>query len=61
MSRFHSGLELERLDTAAFAARLETLGLSVEQFPGIVDMLPLKLFTATPELALTDPNPYDPE
>ncbi|UCD79281.1 MAG: HDOD domain-containing protein [Desulfobacterales bacterium] len=52
MSRFHTGLELERLDTATLAARLEVLGLSLERFPDIVDLIPLRVFESSPELAL---------
>ncbi len=52
MSRFHAGLELERLDTAALAARLAVLGLSLERFPDIVDLIPLRVFESSPELAL---------
>lgn len=52
MSRFHTGLELERLDTAALAARLAVLGLSLERFPHIVELVPLRVFESSPELAL---------
>ena len=52
MSRFHVGLELERLDTAALSARLEFLGLSPERFPDIVDLIPFRVFESSPELAL---------
>jgi putative nucleotidyltransferase with HDIG domain len=52
MSRFHSGLELERLNTAALATRLETMGLSITKFPALVDHIPLKVLESTPEFAL---------
>ena len=52
MARFHAGLELERLDTAALSSRLAVLGLSLESFPDIVDLIPLRVFEASPELAL---------
>jgi len=52
MARFHAGLELERLDTAALSSRLAVLGLSLERFPDIVDLIPLRVFEASPELAL---------
>ncbi len=52
MSRFHAGLELDRLDTAALSARLAVLGLSIERFPDIVDLIPLRVFESSPELAL---------
>ena len=44
MSRFHSGLELERLETAAFYSILETVGLSIDQFPDMVDLIPAGVF-----------------
>lgn len=52
MSRFHTGLELERLDTADLGARLAVLGLSLERFPDIVELIPLRVFESSPELAL---------
>ncbi|MBW2438752.1 MAG: HDOD domain-containing protein [Deltaproteobacteria bacterium] len=52
MSRFHSGLELERLNTAALATRLEIIGLSITKFPALVDHIPLKVLESTPEFAL---------
>ena len=52
MSRFHTGLELDRLDTEALSARLAVLGLSMERFPDIVDLIPLRVFESSPELAL---------
>jgi putative nucleotidyltransferase with HDIG domain len=52
MSRFHSGLELERLDTETLSARLAAVGFTLEQFPHIVDLIPVKVFESSPELAL---------
>jgi putative nucleotidyltransferase with HDIG domain len=52
MSRFHTGLELERLNTEALAARLETIGLSISGFPAIVDLIPLEVLESSPEFAL---------
>ena len=52
MSRFNTGLELERLDTGLLSARLATIGLSVERFPDIVDLIPVGVFESSPELAL---------
>ncbi|UCG06845.1 MAG: HDOD domain-containing protein [Desulfobacterales bacterium] len=52
MSRFHAGLEVERLNTDALSTRLETLGLSMKKFPDIVDMIPLKVLESSPEMAL---------
>jgi putative nucleotidyltransferase with HDIG domain len=53
MSRFHTGLEIERLNTDALATRLEILGLSIRKFPEIVEMIPLKVLETSPEMALT--------
>jgi len=52
MSRFHTGLELERLNTAALADKLETIGLSISRFPALVDLIPLKVMESSPEFAL---------
>jgi len=52
MSRFHTGLELERLSTATLSSRLRTIGFSIEKFPDIVDLIPAGVFKSEPELAL---------
>jgi putative nucleotidyltransferase with HDIG domain len=52
MSRFHTGLELERMNTDALAARLETVGLSIHTFPDFIDCIPIKVLETAPELAL---------
>lgn len=52
MSRFHSGLELERLNTDSLATRLETIGLSISKLPALVDHIPLKVLESSPEFAL---------
>ena len=52
MSRFHAGLELERLDTNTLAARLETIGLSISKFSELVDHIPMKVLETSPEAAL---------
>ena len=52
MSRFNAGLELERLDTKSLSSRLTAIGLSVEQFPEVVDLIPAGVFESSPELAL---------
>ncbi|MBW2408627.1 MAG: HDOD domain-containing protein, partial [Deltaproteobacteria bacterium] len=54
MSRFHTGLEIERLNTHALTSRLETLGLSKQAFTEIVDIIPLKVLAASPEIALLE-------
>jgi putative nucleotidyltransferase with HDIG domain len=52
MSRFNTGLELERLGTETLPARLEAIGLSMERFPDVVDLIPVAVFESSPELAL---------
>ena len=52
MSRFHSGLELERLNTEALASRMETIGLSINKFADIVDLIPVGVFESSPEMAM---------
>jgi putative nucleotidyltransferase with HDIG domain len=52
MSRFHTGLELERLNTGALASRLETIGFSLAAFPELIDHIPLRVLEPSPELAL---------
>ena len=54
MSRFHTGLEIERLNTDALKSRLETLGLSAHSFAEIVDIIPIKVLASSPETALLD-------
>jgi putative nucleotidyltransferase with HDIG domain len=49
MSRFHSGLELERLNTESLASRIETIGLSIDKFADIVDLIPIGVFESSPE------------
>ncbi len=44
MSRFHTGLELERSDTGNLDKRLETIGLSAKDFISIVDRIPAEIF-----------------
>jgi putative nucleotidyltransferase with HDIG domain len=53
MSRFHAGLELERLNTDTLETRLEAIGLSISAFPALVDHIPLKALESSPEFALT--------
>jgi len=52
MSRFNTGLELERLGTETLSARLEAIGLSADRFADIVDLIPVGVFESSPELAL---------
>jgi putative nucleotidyltransferase with HDIG domain len=52
MSRFHTGLELERLNTDALASRLENVGLSISGFAELVDLIPLSVLEFSPDLSL---------
>lgn len=52
MARFNTGLELERLGTETLSARLKAIGLSVDRFPDIVDLIPVGVFESSPELTL---------
>jgi putative nucleotidyltransferase with HDIG domain len=52
MCRFHSGLELERLNTEALASRMETIGLSIDKFADMVDLIPVGVFESSPEMAI---------
>jgi len=42
MSRFHVGLEVERLSTGGLTERLEVLGLSIKSLADIVDLIPIE-------------------
>jgi putative nucleotidyltransferase with HDIG domain len=52
MSRFHPGLEVDRLDTRAIGSRLAAIGFSISDFPEIVDMIPVKVLDSSPDSAL---------
>ena len=52
MSRFHTGLELERLSTETLSTKLRTIGFSTEKFPDIVDSIPTGVFRPEPEPTL---------
>ncbi len=52
MSRFHTGLELERLDTESLATRLDAIGLSISEFPRLIDHIPIRVLESSPEIAL---------
>ena len=52
MSRFHSGLELERLETDNLKGRLERLGLTLSGFSDLVDRIPIGVFGAAPDAAI---------
>jgi len=52
MCRFHSGLELERLNTEALGSRMETIGLSTAKFADMVDLIPVGVFESSPEMSV---------
>lgn len=49
MSRFHSGLELERIGAARLVERLASLELSPDQFQALVDLIPSQVFEPAEE------------
>jgi putative nucleotidyltransferase with HDIG domain len=52
MSRFHSGLEIERVDTRNLGSRMELLGLAPAGLADLVGLMPIDVFGASPELAI---------
>jgi putative nucleotidyltransferase with HDIG domain len=52
MSRFHSGLGIERLDTDNLASRMNLLGLSPADLADLVGRIPTEVFGASPDLAM---------
>jgi len=44
MSRFHTGLEIERINTEALSSRLEAINLPAARFQEIVDLIPSSVF-----------------
>jgi HD-like signal output (HDOD) protein/chemotaxis receptor (MCP) glutamine deamidase CheD len=52
MSRFHTGLEIERLDTDKLSARMKLLGLSPTALSDLVGLMPIEVFGPSPELAI---------
>lgn len=58
MSRFLVGQELERLDTDALGSRLSRIGVSTEQLPLLIDLLP-QAFRDSPWLAVNQQRHTD--
>jgi putative nucleotidyltransferase with HDIG domain len=54
MSRFHSGLELERIGAVRLAERLESLDLPTSKFQTLVDLIPQAVFAPAEEKPPTD-------
>ena len=44
MSRFNTGLELEKMETDKLEPVLDTLGISVSELPQLIDSIPINLF-----------------
>jgi len=44
MSRFHTGLEIERINTETLSSRLAAINLPAERFQEIVDLIPSSVF-----------------
>ena len=53
MSRFHTGLELERMGTNHLSDHLSQLDLTTEQFDALVDLIPRKVFQSAEETSQT--------
>ncbi|MCG6533740.1 MAG: HDOD domain-containing protein [Syntrophales bacterium LBB04] len=51
MSRFHSGLEIESLDTTNLESRMNLLGLPVASFSDLLDRIPINVFNTSLLLA----------
>ncbi len=50
MSRFNTGLELERLNTDDLSKRLAMLGLEIAAFPQLIDLIPRQVFEIHPDV-----------
>lgn len=55
MSRFHTGLELERMGTGGLTDHLARIDLAAEQFSHLVDLIPGKVFE--PQMDTAENNP----
>jgi putative nucleotidyltransferase with HDIG domain len=53
MSRFRAGLEIGHPAIRSMAPHLAALGLSPDQLPQLVDMIPVEVFEASPSAAIT--------
>lgn len=52
MSRFLSGLEIERLDTRTLSQHLEALGLKISDFADLVDAIPSAVFETASQASM---------
>jgi putative nucleotidyltransferase with HDIG domain len=49
---FQAGPELTRVDLTHFGYLMEKMGIAMSDFPELVDMIPMKILTSTPETIL---------
>jgi HD-like signal output (HDOD) protein len=49
LSRFHAGVELERLDTRKLAAHMASIDLRLDHFTDLVDLIPKEVFDSGPD------------
>jgi putative nucleotidyltransferase with HDIG domain len=54
MSRFLTGLEIERLDTQTLSQHLEALGLKISDFTDLVDAIPPVVFETASQARISD-------
>jgi putative nucleotidyltransferase with HDIG domain len=52
MSRFRTGLEMERVSTDSLASCLAAIDLPISELPKLIDQIPMKVLETSPELAL---------
>lgn len=52
ISRFHVGLEMERMDIDNLAERLDTLGFSLQSLPDLIDMIPIEALRSLLQVVL---------
>ena len=50
---FSAGPNLHKVDMNALSIRLKTLGMSISDFPSIVDAIPQQVLSGSPEMAIT--------
>ncbi len=50
---FSAGPSLHKVDMGSLTQRLETIGMSISDFPAIVDAIPHRVLSGSPELAIT--------
>jgi putative nucleotidyltransferase with HDIG domain len=54
LSRFQTGLELERMDTSRLTSRMAAVGLAIDDLPGLVDRIPANVFEPPPDMPPTN-------